>query len=269
MTMEHKTVSSCRGTTHYWVGRCGRAEAKTLVFTHGLTADHRMFGPQVEHFQPNYHIVLWDVPLHGLSRPYTDFSYAHTAEELAAILDAEGIKKAVLVGMSMGGYPSQAFMERSPERVEGFVALDTTPFHTSYYSAFDLWCLRYATAMTAWLPDGAIRKTICEGNAAGEQGRAVLKEILSAADKKGICAQMEVAYGVLVKELHDITLTAPTLILVGEHDRTGRVKQYCTRWAEREGYPLVVIPNAAHMSNLDNAPAVNRAIEDFLQALLI
>lgn len=151
--MRQGSVTSSRGTTYYRISRCGIADAKTLVFTHGLTADHRMFAPQEEHFRDKCDLILWDVPLHGLSRPYSDFSYANTAEELAAILDVESVTSAVLVGMSMGGYPSQAFAERYPERVAGFVALDTTPFGDNYYSRFDIWCLRRATAMTRGMPD--------------------------------------------------------------------------------------------------------------------
>lgn len=264
--MEQKSVTSIRGTTWYWVSKCGREEAKTVVFTHGLTADHRMFAPQVDYFKNQYHLILWDVPLHGLSRPYSDFTYAHTAEELAAILDAERIRSAVLVGMSMGGYPCQAFAERYPARIEGFVALDTTPFGVEYYSKFDLWCLRWATAMTRWLSDGVIRRLIAEGNAGSEEGRALLREILSSSTKEQICEQMEAAYGVFAKELHDIPLACPTIILIGEQDKTGKVKAYCEAWAKNTGYPIVRIPSAAHMSNLDNAPAVNLAILDFLTA---
>lgn len=260
-------MSSSRGTTYYWVSRCGIADAKTLVFTHGLTADHRMFAPQVECFRDRYDLILWDVPLHGLSRPYSDFSYAHTAEELAAILDAESVVSVILVGMSMGGYPSQAFAEQYPERVEGFVALDTTPFGEGYYSRFDLWCLRWATAMTRWMPDGMIRRLIVEGNARSEEGRSILREILSNSTKEQICEQMEAAYGVFAQENHTITMSCPALILIGEHDKTGKVRTYCENWARNTAWPIVEIPNAAHMSNIDNAPAVNRAIGDFLNTL--
>lgn len=260
-------MTSARGTTYYWVSRCEIADAKTLVFTHGLTADHRMFAPQVEHFRDRYHLILWDVPLHGLSRPYSDFSYANTAEELAAILDAESVATAVLVGMSMGGYPSQAFAEQYPKRVEGFVALDTTPFGEEYYSRFDLWCLRWATAMTRWLPDGMIRRMIIEGNSLSDNGRSILREILADSSKEKICEQMEAAYGVFAHENHNIAMTFPVLILLGAHDKTGKVKTYCENWARNTGWPLVEIPDAAHMSNIDNAPVVNCAIDDFLKTL--
>lgn len=267
--MEQKSIVSERGTVWYWVNRCGDEGARTIIFTHGLTADHSMFGPQEDFFRQNYNLITWDVPLHGLSCPYRSFTYANTAKDLAAILDAEGIKTAVLVGMSMGGYPTQAFVEQFPERVDGFVALDTTPFGTGYYSKFDLWCLRYATAMTRWLPEGMMRSAIINGNAKSQEGRDVLRKILAASTKEQICQQMEAAYGTFANENHDIFIPCPVLIILGEQDKTGKVKTYCDVWAGKTGYPMEIIPDAAHMSNLDNAPAVNRVIQGFLEGCLL
>ena len=102
----------------------------------GLTANHTMFEKQVDFFRKSHTVITRDVPLHGLSRPCRDFSYRKSAEELKQILDREEIAKAVLVGMSMGGYPSQMFGNLYPEAVEALVALDTTPFGLSYYLGF-------------------------------------------------------------------------------------------------------------------------------------
>ena len=56
----------------------------------------------------------------------------------------------------------------------------------------------------------------------------------------------------------------PVLILLGDKDKTGKVKQYCIAWAEGMGYPLHIIENAAHFSNGDNAEQVNYVIEQFV-----
>ena len=73
--MEHKTILGVGGTVHYWISRpCGMPKG-TIVFTHGLTANHTMFEKQVSYFTDKYTIILWDVPMHGLSRPYQNFSY--------------------------------------------------------------------------------------------------------------------------------------------------------------------------------------------------
>ena len=140
--MEHKNVKSERGITHYWINRNFNENAKCIVFTHGLTANHIMFEKQVEFFSNEYTVITWDVPLHGESRPYTNFSYENTAMELKTILDAENIKKVILVGMSMGGYPSQEFAIHYPDKVSAFIALDTTPLGLCYYSVLDRMLLK-------------------------------------------------------------------------------------------------------------------------------
>ena len=80
--------------------------------------------------------------MHGLSKPYQKFTYQDTAEILHSILQKENIQKTFLVGMSMGGYPSQHFAALYPDMVKGFVALDTTPLGLKYYSKSDLWWVR-------------------------------------------------------------------------------------------------------------------------------
>jgi pimeloyl-ACP methyl ester carboxylesterase len=158
--MVEKSVVSERGTTYYWIDRNENQDAGCIVFTHGLTADHTMFKKQVEYFKEGYTVITWDVPLHGKSRPYNDFSYRNTAVDLKNILEAENIGSAVLVGMSMGGYPSQMFASLYPEKVEGFVALDTTPFGLEYYSKSDNWWLNQVEPMAKMFPDKLLRKSI-------------------------------------------------------------------------------------------------------------
>lgn len=135
--MEHKQITAQGGIVHYWIDR-KKNFSDCIVFTHGVTADHTMFEKQTDYFCGKYTIILWDVPMHGLSRPYENFSYRDTAEILHTILEMENIEKVILVGMSMGGYPSQHFATLYPNMVKGFVALDTTPLGLQYYSKSDL-----------------------------------------------------------------------------------------------------------------------------------
>ena len=107
--MEHRTIKGVGGEVHYWISRTKDIPKGTIVFSHGLTANHTMFEKQIEYFKNEYIVIAWDVPMHGLSVPYNDFSYENTARDLHQILEQEHIEKVCLVGMSMGGYPSQMF----------------------------------------------------------------------------------------------------------------------------------------------------------------
>ncbi len=138
--MQHRTIAAQGGIVHYWIDRKENT-ADCIVFTHGVTADHTMIEKQISCFSGKYTMLLWDGPMHGLSRPYQGFSYRGTAEILHSISQKENMEKVFLVGMSMGGYPSQHFASIYPDMVKGFVALDTTPLGCGYYSKSDLWWL--------------------------------------------------------------------------------------------------------------------------------
>jgi len=263
--MEGKTLDTERGTVYYWLSRRENPGANCIVFTHGLTANHSMFEKQTEFFGREYTVMTWDVPLHGLSRPYRDFSYKNCAEDLRAILDREKIDKVVLVGMSMGGYPSQEFAYRHPERVEGFVALDTTPFGTGYYSKSDIWWLKRAAPMAELYSEGALRKSMAKSVSKTKYSYDKMMEMLEPLTKSQIIEQMDAAYGIFIEENKDVAFSFPVLILVGEFDTTGKVKQYCRAWAEKEGYPIRIIKNAAHFSNGDNPDQVNSEILKFIE----
>lgn len=56
--LEEKTVTSPRGTTHYWVSKPAAAAGPALVFLPGLTADHRLFEGQVAHFAGRYPLLV-------------------------------------------------------------------------------------------------------------------------------------------------------------------------------------------------------------------
>lgn len=265
--MEHKQVESKNGITHYWIARNQNSTAKCIVFTHGLTANHSMFEKQVEHFSANYHVILWDVPLHGLSRPYKDFSYKNTAIELHGILEIENISKVILVGMSMGGYPNQMFGDMFPNMVEGFVALDTTPFGLRYYSKSDLWWLKQVEPMAKWFSDSMLRKSMAKSVSKTDYSCSKMMEMLKPLTKAQIIEQMGIAYGTFAKENKDVAFSFPVIILLGDSDKTGKVTQYCKDWSTNTGYPLHIIKNAAHFSNGDNPEQVNFEIQSFIQRL--
>lgn len=265
--MEKKEWKTERGSIYYWIERNGKPDAKCILFTHGLTADHSMFEKQIAFFSKEHTVLTWDVPLHGISRPYRDFSYKNCADDMKALMEQEKIKKAVLVGMSMGGYPSQEFAFRYPEKVEGFVALDTTPFGTAYYSKSDIWWVKQIAPIARCFTEGMLRKSMAKSVSHTEYSCEKMREMLSHLTKEQIIEQMDIAYGVFIRENRDMELTCPVLILLGEYDKTGKVKAYCQAWAEKTGYPLHIIRGAAHFSNGDNPEQVNYEINAFIKRL--
>ena len=263
--MEHKTICGVGGEVHYWISRPENTPNGCIVFTHGLTANHTMFEKQIEYFKDRYIVIVWDVPMHGLSMPYTEFSYENTARDLNGILEQENIEQVCLAGMSMGGYTSQMFAHLYPKKVQCFIGIDTTPFGTEYYSKSDLWWLSKVKPMAKWFTDKMLRSSMAKSISVTDYSYNKMIEILASLSKEQIIEQMDIAYGKFAQENRNLDLDCPVLILLGDKDRTGKVKQYCRAWAKKTGYPLHIIKNASHFSNGDNAKQVNSEIDQFIK----
>lgn len=266
-SMKEKSIHSHRGSVVYWLSKCQDETAKTIAFLHGLTGDHTLFEKQADYFAREYHVLCWDAPAHGSSRPYDDFSYANAAEELKAILDAEQISQVILVGQSMGGYVAQAFLKQYPELVMGFVGIDTSPFGVAYYSRSDQWWLRQVEWMSLCFPHKMLVKAIASSCTYTQYAYEAMRTMLSLYTKRELCHLMGIAYAAFLKENCDLDIQCPVLLLLGEYDKTGKVRQYCEAWRDRTGYPLHIIRNAAHNSNMDNWEEVNAEIERFINSL--
>ena len=206
--------------------------------------------------------------MHGLSRPYQGFSYHNTAEILRDILRQEKIEKIFLVGMSMGGYPSQHFASIYPDMVKGFIALDTTLLGLTYYSKADLWWLKRAVLMAECFSTHILKVSMAWSVSKRKYSFQKMMSMLEPLSKADIIDQMRVAYEYFPMENKDVDFQFPVLILVGKKDSTGKVKKYCREWAKRAGYPLHYIKGAKHFSNGDNPEQVNKEIEDFINRII-
>ena len=77
---------------------------------------------------------------------------------------------------------------------------------------------------------------------------------------------MGIGFAGFLEDNCDIEIKCPVLLIVGQHDKTGKVKRYNEKWSATIGVPVTWIENAAHNSNDDNPEAVDQAIDAFLNA---
>lgn len=265
--LTEKSVVSERGRTYYWLGKGQDPAGVNLFFLHGLTANHHLFDRQVEAFPQAGTIIVWDAPAHGRSRPYRDFSYPHLAEEAKAILDQEGLDRVVLVGQSMGGFVAQSFVRLYPQLVQGLVFIGSCPFEREYYSPSDLWWLERIEIMSQLFPDRLLRKTMAHMCGCTEYGRRHMEEMLADYEKRELCHLMYLGFAGFIPELGPMDIPCPLLLLVGDKDRIGKVLAYNKRWQEKQGWPLRLIPQAAHNANEDQPKIVNGLIHEFIGRL--
>ncbi|MEM1452526.1 MAG: alpha/beta hydrolase [Planctomycetota bacterium] len=261
--MEHRVHGCPSGDIHYWIGGAGSGDRAPVVFTHGATADHGLFDAQVAHFRTTRRVVVWDVPKHGLSRPFDGFSLDGAARELLQILETVGIERAHHVGQSMGGYVCQFLARDHPERVASLTVAGSSPLNPTYYSALDRWLLSITPALLKLYPHRRLVRRIAEQVAVTPEARAYVWETTGRSTRAEIADIMRAVYAAVLDYRRTEPLDVPLLITHGSEERTGRVATYSARWAAEEGRPLAVIPDAAHNCNADNPEAFNRRVEAF------
>src|SRR3990172_7796083 len=97
-----------------------------LVLLHGFLLDSRMWRPQLESLPDHFTVIAWDAPGAGQSPdPPETFGIGDWADSLAGLLDAAGVDRAHVLGLSWGGILAQEFYRRHPARPRSLVLADT------------------------------------------------------------------------------------------------------------------------------------------------
>jgi 3-oxoadipate enol-lactonase len=117
-------------TLHYEVS----GQGPVIVFTHSYLCDGRMFAHQVAALQRRWRVVNVDLRGHGRSSAaVAPLDFDLFADDVLAVLDAEGVSSAVWAGLSMGGFTSVRAALKAPQRVSALVLMDTSarrdPWH--------------------------------------------------------------------------------------------------------------------------------------------
>ena len=238
-----------------------------LVLAHGFLMDRTMFDPQVSALRSRFRVITWDQRGHGEADDAAEpYDYWDLAEDLAGLLDHLGLERAVVGGMSQGGFISLRFALRHPDRVAGLVLIDSQ-------AGLELDEKRgeYDMMRSVWDEDGPSEL----------MGGMVAAIILGRYPESPAWIARWIAryprglghiYSTLM-DRDDITdrlgeIEAPALVLHGDEDAAIPMERGEALAAGLPGARgLVVVPGGSHASNLTNPEAVNRAIEEFLAGL--
>ena len=260
--MNEKTYTTPLGVIHYWVHMIS-ADDFTLVFLPGLTADHRLFEKQISFFEGKYNVFVWDAPAHAASWPFTfDFDLMDKARWLDGILEQEGITKPVIVGQSMGGYVGQAYSEAYPEKLKGFVSIDSAPLQRRYMTSMEIWMLKRMEPIYRYYPWKSLLKAGTDGIAVTEYGRKLMREMMLVydGDQKRYAKVAGHGFRILAEAIERnlaYEIKCPALLICGEQDKAGSCVRYNKAWHKSTGIPLEWIKDAGHNSNADQPELVN------------
>src|SRR3954468_6069922 len=238
---------------HYELG--GPSDGRpALLLSHGFRASTRMWAPNLPALARRHLVVAWDMRGHGSSDAPVDpalYSRELSVDDMAAVLDAAGVERVVLVGMSLGGYLSLSFRLAHPERVAGLVLVDTGPGY------------RRENRRTAWnahvarIADDLERRGVGALEPSPEVGSHDAAALARAA--RGIMAQHD---GAVFESLGSIDV--PTLIVGGSEDRdflaAAEVMERRIAGARR-----VVLQGAGHAANMDAPAAFDAAVLKLLE----
>ena len=224
--LKESTYQTPCGTIHYWSSILN-LDTTTLVFLPGLTADHRLFDKQVAYFDGKYNIIVWDAPAHASSWPFRfDFDLFDKAKWLNGILEKEEIRKPIIIGQSMGGYVGQAYAQLYPDRLAGFISIDSAPLQRNYVTAVEIWLLKRMEPVYAHYPWKLLLKSGTEGVAASNYGRNLMKEMMLVYDGDQHRYAQIAGHGfrILAEAMEKdlpYEIKSPSLLICGTKDHAG------------------------------------------------
>jgi pimeloyl-ACP methyl ester carboxylesterase len=218
-----------------------------------------MWDGQVAALKDRYQVIVWDFRGHGESDYPTDqkqYSESLTVGDMLALLDHVGAKKAIVAGLSLGGYMSLAFNASHPDRVRALMLFDTGPG------------FKKDEARAKWNETAHARaaKFDAEGLKALNQSDEV--KLTRHRDASGLAGS---ARGMLAQQNDRVIqslegIKVPTLVLVGAND-TNFLAATDYMAAKIKGSTKAVIPDAGHAANLHQPTLFNQAVEAFLAKL--
>jgi 3-oxoadipate enol-lactonase len=238
-----------------------------VVLSHGFLMDHEMFDPQVAALSPEFRVITWDE--RGFGETESDgqpFTYWDSARDCLGLLDHLGIERAVLGGMSQGGFLSLRAALLDPERVRGLVLIDTQS-GTEDPDRLPA----YRQMQQTWLQVGPVDE-LADAIANLIIGDPEVNQIWIAKWRQWPRENLKTA-GDCLFDRDDITdrvgeITCPAIVFHGTADLSieiEKAEQLCAALPGCTG--LVRIEGAPHASNLTHPEQVNGPLREFLRSL--
>jgi pimeloyl-ACP methyl ester carboxylesterase len=259
VSLPHRTVSV--------VDSGGTGEP--VLLAHGFALDSTMFaglhsGPSA--LAPARRVIAWDAPGHGGS-PVGDtaFTFWDLARDQVALMDVLGIERAVVGGVSQGGFIALRTALVAPERVSALLLLDT---EADALSPADAEAYGQLFAALAALGPTAELTTALAGQIVGDHPAA--DRWAQTWQERGVPLGPPVDCLVGRDDINDrlAEITVPALVARGEHDHSiPAERQERLRAGLARATELHVVPGAGHSPALTHPEQVNQLVTDFLDSL--
>lgn len=251
----------------------GPIGAPVIVFVHGMRLSRSMWAAQMAELGDSHRVIAVDLPGHGTlnARPFT---LDAAADQVATVIETAANGRAVVVGLSLGGYVAMHLAARRPELVRGLVVASATaepvawralPFR-ALAAAIERFDGARLAALNAWFFRSryppAIAEPIVAGGFWSVGGTAALRSLVGQRFRPRLAAY-----------------PGPTLLLNGAYDVPFRLFAPSFARAARAGRTdakgarhgrqvrCVRLAGATHLANLDRPAAFSAAVRGFLQSI--
>jgi pimeloyl-ACP methyl ester carboxylesterase len=250
-----------------------------VVFVHEFAGDIRSWEPQLRHFARRYRAIAYNArgyPPSDVPGEVERYSQERARDDIRAVLDALGIDRAHVVGLSMGAFATLHFGMSYPERARSLtVAGGGYGAHPARHARFQTEARALAKQM---------REQGMAALAAG-YGHGATRIQLQAKDPRGFdefidqlldhsplgSANTMAGYQARRPSLYDLTeemarIEVPTLLMIGDEEEPAlEANLLMKRCIKTSG--LAVLPKSGHSINLEEPSLFNRLLEDFLHSV--
>lgn len=250
------------------------AGPEAVIFAHGLLFSGRMFDSQVNALKDRYRCITFDFRGQGQSAVTTSgYDIETLSEDAAALIDALQCSPCHFVGLSMGGFVGLRLAIRRPHLIRSLVLLGTSADPESEDTARRYRLLNFvARRFGLRIVVDRVMLIMFGKKFLSDPARAELRhqwrQHILANHRIGITRAVT---GVVTREGVGEqlgTITAPTLIIVGDQDVAMPPAKAERIQASIRGARLVVIPGAGHTPTVEEPAAVNAALKEFLGGLV-
>jgi 3-oxoadipate enol-lactonase len=262
MTRQHAEIA---GRRLAWL-QAGQGEPVVLLHAFPLNAD--MWQPQLEAVPHGWRLIAPDLRGFGGSSGPPAVSVDDHAEDVLALLRHLNIERAVIGGISIGGYVTFALYRRAAQRFRGVLLADTRADADTADARAGREALQQtvrakgaAAAAEAMLPKLLRPRALSDPALAPIRDR--VRELILGASPSGIIDALDA-----LKTRPDSTptlalITQPTLIIVGQDDQATPPALSEVMHRQIRNATMHIIPDAGHVSNMEQPQAFNAALWDF------
>ena len=242
-----------------------------IVFLHAFPLNRTMWDPQVSALVGECRCIPIDLRGFGESKASPPYSMDQYADDAIAVLDALQIGRAVIAGISLGGYIAFAIWRRHRDRVRALVLSDTRATADTIDNV-----ARRRSLIELAETQGSV--AVANAQIAGLVGKTTrdkrpdlydsVHSLIAEASEDGIVGGLEAMIARPDSTPTLSTIDVPTLIIVGSEDVVTPPRDARVLHAAIPGSRMEILQHAGHLSNVERPAAFNTVVTEFLASLL-